>query len=200
MTGEKASRKKNGWKIFRGITLGVIAAVVVIVLYKVATRSHADMLTPSWKTVELGMPLVRMETPVELQELNIHVTDDMKSDMESFQAFGSRDDAGIFITVSILQYQPGADPQPETEDGVLAGFANKFGATDIDFKTEVSDKDGMKIRKATGQMLIHKQPHIFNRVSMQSGDTVRNVLVMIPQATPGQDSIITRIMKSIRTY
>jgi hypothetical protein len=159
---------------------------------------YAKLLAEEWKTEKFGTPFIQIETPVELKALTKELPEEAKEFMESKQSFSYQAGHDLTISVTIIKYHPDVYFDPEGAEKSIQNFERLFGAKNIAFDKQDLTIDSYKSKRLDGSFDIADKQYDFTRVSIESEQVVRDLLVIVKHADADGLQIKKRIVDSIK--
>lgn len=199
MIEDKRLNQKQIRNLVIGLGLGL--ALTALIRYGYGHFSGTDyskLLTEEWKTEKFGTPFIQIETPVELKAINKELPKEAKEFMESQQSFSYQAGHDLTITVTIIKYHPDVYFDPEGAEKSIQNFERLFGAKNITFDKKDLTINSYKSKRLDGSFDIADKQYDFTRVSIESGQVVRDLLVIVKHADTDGLKIKKRIVDSIK--
>jgi len=190
-------------KQIKNLVIGVGLSIAFTALYKYGNgyltgKTYTKLLTAEWRTEKFGTPFIQIETPVELKSLNKEQPKEAKEFMERYESFSYQAGYDLTITVSIIKYHPDVYFDPEGAEKSIRNFERLFGAKNISFDKQDLKINNYKSKRLDGSFDIRDKQYDFTRISIESGQVVRDLLVIVKQSDADGLQIKKRIVDSIK--
>ncbi|HEY3402601.1 MAG TPA: hypothetical protein VGK59_04380 [Ohtaekwangia sp.] len=199
MIDEKGLNQKQIRNIVVGLGLGLALTALFRYAYSNFTgTNYSELKGKEWKTVKLGTPFIQIETPVDLKEITQELPEKAKEYMESQQSFSYQAGYDLTITATIIKYHPDVYFDPEGSEKSVKNFEKLLGAKNIMFAKKDLTIDNYKSKRLDGSFDIDNKQYAFSRVSIESGQIVRDVLVIVKKGDNEGQEIKERIVQSIK--
>jgi hypothetical protein len=199
MIEDKGLTQKQITNLVIGLGLGL--ALTALIRYGISHFSgtnYSKLLTSEWKTEKFGTPFIQIETPVELKSLNNELPKEAKEFVENQQSFSYQVEHDLMITTTIVKYQSDVNFDSEGSERSIQNFERLFGAKDITFDKQDLTINNYKSKRLDGSFDIADKQYDFTRVSIESGQVVRDLLVIVKHADTDGLQIKKRIIDSIK--
>jgi hypothetical protein len=199
MIEDKGLNQKQIRNLVVGLGLGL--ALTALIRYGYSQFSGTDyskLLTEEWKTETFGTPFIQIETPVELKSISNDLPKEAKEFMESQESFSYQAGYDLTITLTIIKYHPDVYFDPEGSEKSVRNFERLFGAKNITFDKQDLTINSYKSKRLQGSFDIADKQYDFTRVSIESGQVVRDLLVIVKHADMDGLHIKKRIVDSIK--
>lgn len=199
MIDEKGSNQKQIRNIAVGLGLGLVLTALLRYGYGNFTGTNYSQLTAKeWKTVKLGNPFIQIETPVELKEITQKLPGQAGEFIESQQSFSYQSAYDLTITATIIKYHPDVYFDPEGSEKSVKHFEKLFGAKNITFDKKDLTIDTYRTKRLDGHFEIDNKEYAFTRVSIESGQIVRDLLIIVKEGDNKAQALKERIVDSIK--
>src|SRR5687767_3102904 len=199
MIEDKGLNQKQIKNLVIGLGLGL--AMTGLIRYGYGHFSGTDyskVLAEEWKTEKFGSPFIQIETPVELKAINKELPKEAKEFIERQQSFSYQAGHDLTITVTIVKYHPDIYFDPEGAEKSIRNFEKLFGAKNITFDKNDLTINSYKSKRLDGSFDIADKQYSFTRVSIESGQVVRDLLVIVKHEDTAGLQIKKRIVDSIK--
>jgi hypothetical protein len=199
MIEDKGINQKQIRNLIVGLGLGL--ALTALLRYGYDRFSGADyskLLTQEWKTERFGTPFIQIETPVELKSTDKQMPEEAEEFAESQQSFYYQAGHDLSITITIVKYHPDVYFNPVGTEESIKNFERLFGAKNITYNKQDITINSYKSKRLDGSFDIADRQYDFTRISIESGQVVRDLLVIVKHADQDGLKIKKRLVDSIK--
>lgn len=187
----------------RNITIGIAATVVIgvalwIAYTKYTTTDFAALNAAEWKPVQVGVPYLQFESPVDLKDESRPPLGDERQFIKRYQQHTYQSGSDLRIIASIVDYLPHVYIDPNAVELSVRNFDKQFGAKDIKYQINDVVLSNYKAKLAEGTFVINGKTYIFTRINVEYRDTYRDLLVIVKAGDPEADKFRRRVASTIQ--
>ena len=187
----------------RNIALGIAATVVIgatlwIAYSKYATTDFAALNAAEWKPVQVGVPFIQFETPVELTDESRPPLGDERQFIKRHQQHTYQSGNDVRIIATIVDYLPHVYIDPNAVELSVRNFDKQFGARDINFQINDVVLSNYKAKLAEGTFVIGGKKYVFTRINVEYRNNYRDILVIVKADDPEAERFRKRVVSTVQ--
>jgi hypothetical protein len=188
---------------FKNPAIGLTATAAIVAALWIAYSNYsstdfAALNAAEWKPVQVGVPFIQFETPVDLKDESRPPLGDERQFIKRYQQHTYQSGKDVRIIATIVDYLPHVYIEPNAVELSVRNFDKQFGARDINFQINDVILSTYKAKLAEGTFVLGSTKYIFTRINVEYRNNYRDILVFVKEGDPEADRFRRRVLSTVQ--
>jgi hypothetical protein len=188
---------------FKNLAIGLTATVAIVAVLWITYNTYvktdfATLNAAEWKPVQVGVPFIQFETPVDLRDESRPPLGDERQFIKRHQQHTYQSGNDVRIIATIVDYLPHVYIDPNAVELSVRNFDKQFGAKDINYQVNDVVLSTYKAKLAEGTFVIGSTKYVFTRVNVEYRNNYRDILVIVKEGDPEADRFRKRVIATVQ--